>query len=286
MRNTRPSCDELGAIPSTGLAIFSLALAACAPAVESAPVEGTASQAPLRLDAQDTGVELVLVDAATDEDIRELVDNDVIGTGLGASLSLRADVQAFAPDGASVLFFVDGERGRIENFAPYALEGDASGDFAPWALGLGTHQVSALVFNEPNAQGSLILSRELTFTLADQGPLSRGVELILVGTNSNTDLQVIEDGAVIDSAAFSEPLTVRAAIVDPDFPTGSVVFFSSDGIERTENFPPFSFSGDAQGDFAPWDLSPGTQLVSALVFVERNGEGSFFLSAEATFELR
>ena len=73
-------------------------------------------------------VSLTLVNAATDQDIRPLVNGDVVNLAVtGTSLNIRANVSGLV---GSVRFGLDGNTNfRTESTAPYALAGDSSGNF-------------------------------------------------------------------------------------------------------------------------------------------------------------
>lgn len=263
---------------STSLLMCSLT--ACGDA--TSPETSRAGVARDALDPTSTGVELVLVDADRDTDIATIADNDVFGLA-GPALTVRADIVAFAPPGASVLFFVDGEEQRTENNPPYALAGDQNGDFVPFSLGVGTHIINALVFDQRGANGNLILSVERTFTVVDNGPQSRGVELLLVNSNTDDDVALIQDGDVVDETGA---LTLRAQIVSGPIDDVFVQFFVDGALVQTERVEPYALAGDSSGDFNPWNLSPGTRSVSALVFLEQPQGNGLILSIDRTFEIR
>lgn len=258
----------------------SLLLTACGDA--TGPEASSTRVARDTLDPTSTGVELVLVNADLDTDIATIADNDVFALA-GPALTIRADIVAFAPPSASVLFFVDGEEARTENIPPYAVAGDQNGDFAPFSLGVGTHVVNALVFDQPGANGNLILSVERTFTLVDNGPQSAGVELLLVDSNTDQDVALLQDGDVIDETGT---LTLRAQIVAGPIDDTFVQFFVDGSVVQTERVEPYALAGDSGGAFIPWDLSPGTRNVSAFVFLEQPQGNSLILSTERTFEIR
>ena len=250
------------------------------------------SSAPITLQASDptsSGVDLILVDAAADFELRRVRAGDIVDVAdVGGDLSLIAVPVADAGV-KSAAFLVDGKRSRIENVAPYALAGDVSGDYNAWGLTPGEHSVNVLLFDGPNASGNLILSEDISFTLVDSGgpdPTSSGVELVLIDAEADLDLFTLEDGAEVNSAALSVLLSLRANITAPKSGPISVLFLVNGERFHTENVAPYALSGDFKGDYYAWNLSPGENSVSALVFDGPNATGNFILSADATFTLR
>jgi hypothetical protein len=83
----------------------------------------------------------MLVNAATDSDIRLLRNDDVLVlSGLPPQLSIRAIVSG-SP--GSVVFGLDAVAVfRTENIAPYSLGGDTAGDYLPVALAGGAHTLT------------------------------------------------------------------------------------------------------------------------------------------------
>lgn len=110
---------------------------------------------------------IMLVDAATDTDIRLLRNDDflILGT-LPDELSLRAVITGGNP--GSVEFGYDADSSfNIENVAPYSLAGDSSGDFAAATLTPGAHTVIATPFVGPDATGQAGGAITINFTVID-----------------------------------------------------------------------------------------------------------------------
>ncbi|MBN1210220.1 MAG: hypothetical protein JXB05_35540 [Myxococcaceae bacterium] len=105
----------------------------------------------------------MLVDAATDADIRLLRHGDTLNLStLPAQLSIRAEVSGSA---GSVVFGFDANPSfATENVAPYALGGDAPvGDYTPVPISVGSHTVTATPFLGPNGTGDTGGSLKMTF---------------------------------------------------------------------------------------------------------------------------
>ncbi len=94
---------------------------------------------------------LVLVDAATQRDLRPLTDGDTIRLGAdGLALNVRAEVSGAA---SSVRFAWNGKAVRTENTAPYAFAADDNGVYRRWTPAAGTHVLRAAPYAGANAGG-------------------------------------------------------------------------------------------------------------------------------------
>lgn len=108
----------------------------------------------------------MLVDATTDTDIRPLLHDDwVLADQLPDQWTIRA-VTAGAVE--SVVFDLDDDAAvRIENSAPYALSGDAGGDYAPLGLPAGEHSLTATPQASDDGGGAAGASSTIRFTVFD-----------------------------------------------------------------------------------------------------------------------
>jgi hypothetical protein len=79
-------------------------------------------------------------------------------------LTIRAETSGTI---GSVRWRIDGVTVRTENYAPYAIGGDASGgsDLLPYAFPYGTHVLEVTAFSGVNASGSSLKQLTLTFTV-------------------------------------------------------------------------------------------------------------------------
>jgi hypothetical protein len=117
----------------------------------------------------------VLVDAARDVDVRTLKDGDVIKLAwLTGRFSVRVDVYPETAEesftGAlarSVRFTLDGRRIRTENVAPFALGGDADGNYASFPITAGIHTLTAAPFPALNAGGTQGVAKSVTFEIVE-----------------------------------------------------------------------------------------------------------------------
>src|SRR5690349_16584395 len=97
---------------------------------------------------------LVLFNTDTQASLGALWNGETIDIAkLGNHLSIRADA---ATDTGSVKFNLDsGKYVHTENVRPYAMYGDNSGKIYPWAVGVGSHSLSASGYELDNASGIL-----------------------------------------------------------------------------------------------------------------------------------
>ena len=117
-------------------------------------------------------VSLTLVNAATDQDIRPLVNGDVVNLAVtGTSLNIRANVSGSV---GSVRFGLDGNTNfRTESTAPYALAGDSSGNYEAWTPALGSHSLTATPYSASGATGTVGIPLSIGFTVTNAATSNR-----------------------------------------------------------------------------------------------------------------
>ena len=94
----------------------------------------------------------ILVNADTNEDIREIHHNETINLASdGTNLSIRAEASGLQE---SVVFNIDGTDTQTESQAPYTIAGDSGGNYAPWTPSVGSHTIMATPYSEPSGLGS------------------------------------------------------------------------------------------------------------------------------------
>ena len=92
-----------------------------------------------------------LVNADTNATIREIHHNETINLAQdGKNLNIRAETTGVE---GSVVFDLNGVK-TIENVAPYAMNGDVSGDYKVWAPEAGTYSIMATPYAEPKGAGA------------------------------------------------------------------------------------------------------------------------------------
>lgn len=108
----------------------------------------------------------VLVDAASDTDIRPLKQGDILVLAdLPSQLSVRAEVQG-SPD--SVVFDYDASQSMAaDTGAPYSLGGDNGGNYIPFTLTPGFHQLTATPLTSALGRALEGVSQMIDFTVLD-----------------------------------------------------------------------------------------------------------------------
>ncbi|MEM6768351.1 MAG: T9SS type A sorting domain-containing protein, partial [Bacteroidota bacterium] len=117
-------------------------------------------------------VRFTLVDAKSDTEIRELVDNAVIDLGQdGRDLGIIAEVSCESEVRSVKLELLGTQvRTRTENKAPFSLTGDINGDYRDQEFIPGTYTLKATPFTERNAQGSAGIELMINFTVINGTP--------------------------------------------------------------------------------------------------------------------
>lgn len=137
---------------------------------------------------------LQLRNAITDNVIRELTEGDVIDLRLdGEDLAISADAAGVG----SVRFVLSGAESltRTESAAPYALHGDASGDYNIWNPSLGNYTLSATAYSGAGASGTAGPEYIVNFSV-----INTTVSL------PDGGLQFIEEAGLVVMECESQPL--------------------------------------------------------------------------------
>ncbi len=110
----------------------------------------------------DTAVSFTLVNSLTNGNITLISNGSTItansNVNINATTSLNAKSMILTLSGAS-------NASRVENFAPYALFGDVSGNYLSGFLNNGSHTLKADVFSGSNGTGSMIGTTSVNFTV-------------------------------------------------------------------------------------------------------------------------
>jgi hypothetical protein len=106
----------------------------------------------------------MLVDAATNTDIRPLLNDDwLVLSQLPPQLSVRATV--YGTPGSVVFGYNGNPNYRTENAAPYALSGDNNGDYAVQPLVGGEHTLTATPYTGAAGAGAAGPGRSIRFNV-------------------------------------------------------------------------------------------------------------------------
>ncbi len=121
-----------------------------------------------------------LINADTDTEIGPLNDGMVLDLALLPTRNLNVRANTSPVTVGSVRFAYDGSSNyRTENVAPYALAGDAGGDFYPWTPSNGPHSLTATPWSGSGATGTAGASMTISFTILG-GPLMEA-SLVQIG---------------------------------------------------------------------------------------------------------
>ena len=126
-----------------------------------APVSGGGQNA----EGYGPDVKLYLIDANTDQRIAEITEGSTLDmSGLqDGSLSIEADVAGGGVASATLDLNGSGGPTQTESVEPYALFGDAGGDFAGGTLGTGSHTLTVSLYDGENGGGSMVGERTFNF---------------------------------------------------------------------------------------------------------------------------
>jgi hypothetical protein len=213
---------------------------------------------------------LLLINADTDQVIEEINDGDVFNRQLLPTLNLSVQAITTGATG-SVRFGLDATSNfRVENFSPYVIFGDNSGDIAGGSIALGQHTLTATPFTGANATGTAGTLETVDFEIIDE-PVVTG--LFLINTDTQQVIQEIQDGDTIDQADLpTQNLNVQALATAG---TQSVKFgFDQNDNFRVESFPPYAMFGDAGGTFLAGSIGVGQHSITATPFAGDNATGT------------
>lgn len=222
-------------------------------------VAGTPARVSFTVVREDPGLlvsRFVLVDAEEDVDMWTLRDGGRIDLFYQTQpLNIRAEVLGpvqsvkfdLAPDGHT----------RIENYPPYALYGDAGGDYAGIHFPRGTYTLRATAYRHPGARGQAGEPLEITFEVVDSGYRSPGET---PGSDLSAPLMLPTDFAL--EAAFPNPFnpstTLRFAL--PEQANVRLVVFDVLGREVERLVDGVQPAGYHEVNFDAGNLPSGTYL--------------------------
>jgi outer membrane biosynthesis protein TonB len=108
---------------------------------------------------------LVLINEATNTAVRDLIDGDTIV--ISSALNSIA-IEAKATKSNQVIFGLDGNSTyEIQGSAPYSMNGDSKGNFAPWSYTFGTHIVTATAYNTTADPDKVSPPYTISFTIVN-----------------------------------------------------------------------------------------------------------------------
>lgn len=223
---------------------------------------------------------LTIVNADTDTDIGPLNDQDTVY--LSSGITIRANVSGNVNSVYFVVLRPDGTgAGSIESKAPFSLGGDTNGDYDSWNfLSPKVYTVTATPFSEKSMGGEQGPTVTVQFTTIKDSAKGAVVSFTLINANSDLDIRTLN---LIDTIYTSPDVNVRVN-VSPNPLVGSVEIFYGANFHRIESKAPYSVAGDNNGDYASWNLTPGTYNLTAIPYSDKFGNGTqgFPLSIQLT----
>jgi|GEM_PF-4706645 len=152
-------------------------------------------------------LKVLLVDSETDEVLAEFTNGGVLEYDLSAHPKVSLVVSSDADGLESVSLDLNGETGRIENFAPYALFGDSGDDFLGGiALNEGNQTLSVAGYSQNRGQGEVLFDTEIVFSVVDTGS---------AGTD-DPETPVVDDGEEGEGEGEGTVEDALLSLVDAD----------------------------------------------------------------------
>ncbi|MEH6511550.1 MAG: HYR domain-containing protein, partial [Maribacter arcticus] len=151
----------------------------------------------------DKVVSVTLVDAVADNDIIDMVNNYVISNGTGINIRANTDPGVVG----SVKFVLSGAVSytRIESVAPYALYGDASGNYIPTDLPIGLYTLTATPYSASGAKGTAGQSLTINFSV--------GITPLAAKTQLNEMSIAPNPANLAVTISFDEPILVEEILI-------------------------------------------------------------------------
>jgi CubicO group peptidase (beta-lactamase class C family) len=228
-----------------------------------------------------------LVNADSNQDIGPLASGATLNLATLPTRNLNVRANTSPSVVGSVRFALDGNTNfRTESAAPYALAGDASGDYNAWTPAVGSHTLTATPYSGSGATGTPGTSLTVTFSVTDGGtpPPPSGpavVSFTLINADTDQDIGPLTSGMTISSGNYSVRANTSPATV------GSVRFgLDGNANFHTENAAPYSLAGDASGDYAPWTPAGGSHTLTATPYTGSDGTGTAGTALTVTFTVQ
>lgn len=243
----------------------------------------TITPTPTPLEDQLQVVDLILVNADTNQDIGAVEDGDtLVLSELPPNLTLR--VQTQPNQVGSVSFsFPDNPNFQVENLLPYVINGDNEGDFIPYDMPLGDVTLTIAVFSEANLGGEAGIPLTVNFTVQETNfvSLPQVTGLMLVNADTDEDIGLVQNGAVLVLSQLPPNLTLRA-VVTGDAESVAFSYHNEPNFE-IDNNAPYSLGNDSGTDYQPVNLPIGQTVMTLQPYTEPNGTGEMGASLTLGF---
>jgi ELWxxDGT repeat protein len=183
---------------------------------------------------------MVLVNAQTDQDIRNLMDNDEIKYNPNSDqISIKV-----LPTGkvGSIQFVLNGTDQFVENAAPYAIRGDVDGHYHRWNPAFGSYSLTVNAYSGTFGTGTLLGTSTIHFNVVNNNSITNS-EPILYPNPVNEKLSVTYSSSVAKN--------IQIRIIDYN---GNVCFSGSYAVQE----------GDNVIDISAMDLKTGLYILKIL----------------------
>ena len=220
---------------------------------------------------------MILVDADSKEDIRELNAKDTINLQAHPRITIRAEANLTV---GSIRFDVDDNVNyRTEGIAPYVLTKDEGSYYQPWTDQTGKYTVTAVPYTGEQRTGVQGISKSVDLVLVnedvkedDQPVVNLAVtKLILVNAATKQDIRVLNAKDTVDIKEYPD-ITVRA---ETNIEPGSIRFDVDDKENfRTEGIAPYVMTGEQPDRYVSWEAELGDHRITAVPFTgeQRTGQ--------------
>lgn len=256
-------------------------------------------------------VRLVLIDADSDKDLREIKDGDIIDLKSLPSPRINVRAETNPATVGSVKFDLNNSV-RVENGAPYALYSDDYGNYAGMTPNLGDYTLKVTAYTQSYQGGTAGEVLTVRYKVVNDGSgggtqptsvpptsvppttaaptatpqPSTGLNVVsftLVNADTNQDILTLAHGSSINIKSLpTRNLSVRAN-TNPGT-VGSVIM-KLNTYQTTENMQPYSLYGDENGDYYGRSWATGDYTMYGLAYSKSNQTGTSGQPITVNFKL-
>ena len=229
----------------------------------------------LKLPSAPSVMSFMVMNAQTDQEIKELKDGDVISlTEVGTSL---LDIRANITDENinKVTFDLSGPitHHQTELVSPYALFGNNRDDFKGKKLVPGEYTLTVTPFINDKEQSPVTISFAVV----------HGISFTLMNAHTNQQIKELKDG---DNISLTEVgtrlLDIRANVTADKIKKVTFHLHGPVTHNQTELVPPYALFGDIQGDFNGRKLVPGAYTLTVTPYIDNTKMPALTISFTVT----
>ncbi|MDX2306212.1 MAG: malectin domain-containing carbohydrate-binding protein [Microscillaceae bacterium] len=233
-------------------------------------------------------ISFTLINATTDTEITTLSNGAVINVStIGTrNLTLRANTSAGVIGSVRLVLTGPISNQRTENTAPYALFGDAAGNYEGAIFANGSYTMAATPYSQANLQGTAGTTFQVSFIVTDQTG-STGDTFTLINADNDTEIVTLTTGTTVNLAPIGNPgLNIRFNPGNGQTQSMQFVLTGPTSVTKTENIAPYAIFGDVNGDFTPGSLAPGFYTLIGRSYSAANLGGTQLASTQVTFTIQ